>query len=122
MSQAPVISIVDDDESVRISLEGLIRSLGYRVRTYESAIAFLASEAPEPTDCVISDVQMPGLSGVELKEALMAKGVATPVILMTAFADEATRTRAERAGVVCFLRKPFSGDSLIGCLNTALKT
>lgn len=120
--QAPTISIVDDDESVRVSLEGLIRSLGYHVRAYDSAIAFLASDAPEAPDCVISDVQMPGMTGIELKEAMVAAGSSTPVILITAFADDAALARAKKAGVVCFLRKPFSGDNLVRCLNKALET
>lgn len=119
--QAPVISIIDDDESVRISLEGLIRSLGYRVRAYESAVAFLAADAGEPPACVISDLQMPGMSGIELKETLTAAGRATPVILISAFADDMARARAEKAGVTCFLSKPFSGDSLVRCLATALE-
>lgn len=120
MSAAPLISVVDDDASVRASLEGLIRSLGYRVASFESAAAFLESDARAETACVISDVQMPGMTGLELTQALVAVEGAPPVILMSAFAEDGARARAEQAGAVCFLQKPFSGDSLIGCLESAL--
>lgn len=116
----PLITVVDDDESVRVSLEGLIRSMGYEVRSFDCAQAFLDSTARAETACVISDVQMPGMSGIELKLALVAAGEVTPVILMTAFADDGARDRAEQAGAVGFLRKPFSGDSMISCLERAL--
>lgn len=120
MPQFPLIAVIDDDESVRVSLEGLIRSLGHAVACFDSARAYLDSDAAGETACVISDVQMPGMTGIELKEALNASGVKTPVILMSAFADDAARARGERAGVSCFLSKPFSGAKLIECLERAL--
>ncbi len=120
MSASPLICVIDDDDAVRVSLEGLLRSLGHRVRAFESATAFMASDARAQTDCVISDVQMPGMTGVEMKEALVAAGDKTPVILITAFADDTQRARAEKAGVTCFLPKPFTGERLIDCLNRAL--
>lgn len=80
----------------------------------------MASAARGRADCVISDLQMPGMTGVEMKEAMIAAGENTPVILITAFADDAQRLRAERAGVTCFLPKPFTGEKLIDCLNRAL--
>lgn len=120
MSVSPLISVVDDDASVRVSLEGLIRSLGYRVASFDCASAFLASETRGETACVISDVQMPGMTGFELAQTLRAEAATPPVILMSAFADEGARARADQAGAVCFLKKPFSGDSLIGCIERAL--
>ena len=120
MSPSPLICVIDDDDSVRVSLEGLLRSLGHRVRAFGSAAAFMASDARSQADCVISDLQMPGMTGVEMKEALVAAGETTPVILITAFADDAQRARAERAGVTCFLPKPFTGEKLIDCLTLAL--
>jgi FixJ family two-component response regulator len=120
LAASPLICVVDDDDSVRVSLEGLLRSLGHRVRTFDSALAFMASDARGEADCVISDLQMPGMTGVEMKEAMVAAGHYTPVILITAFADETQRTRAEKAGVTCFLPKPFTGEKLITCLNQAL--
>lgn len=120
MSPSPLICVVDDDDSVRVSLEGLLRSLGHRVEGFDSATAFMASAARGRADCVISDLQMPGMTGVEMKEAMIAAGENTPVILITAFADETQRLRAEKAGVTCFLPKPFTGEALIDCLNRAL--
>lgn len=120
MSPSPLICVVDDDDSVRVSLEGLLRSLGHRVEAFDSATAFMASAARGRADCVISDLQMPGMTGVEMKEAMIAAGEKTPVILITAFADDAQRVRAEKAGVTCFLPKPFTGEKLIDCLNRAL--
>jgi FixJ family two-component response regulator len=120
LTASPLICVVDDDDAVRISLEGLLRSLGHRVQTFGSAVAFLSSDARGLADCVISDLQMPGMTGIEMKEALVAGGSETPVILITAFADEAQRRRAEQAGVTCFLPKPFVGETLIDCLERAL--
>lgn len=118
MPHTPLISVVDDDASIRISLEALIRSLGYGVRTFESARAFLDAELP--TDCLISDVQMPGMTGFDLQEAMNRTDRPTPVILMTAFDDEKARARGLALGAVCFLRKPFSGEAIIACLESAL--
>jgi FixJ family two-component response regulator len=120
LSASPLICVIDDDDSVRVSLEGLLRSLGHRVRAFESATAFMVSTSRAEADCVISDVQMPGMTGVEMKEAMIAAGEKTPVILITAFADETQKLRAEKAGVTCFLPKPFTGQKLIDCLNRAL--
>ena len=120
MSPSSLICVVDDDASVRVSLEGLLRSLGHRVQAFDSATAFMASDARGVAACIISDLQMPGMTGVEMKEAMVAAGQKTPVILITAFADEAQKVRAERAGVTCFLPKPFTGEKLIDCLNRAL--
>ncbi len=117
----PVISVIDDDESVRVSLVGLVRSLGWKVRAFASAEAFLDSDARGASDCVISDVHMPGgIDGVALKEALVATGDKTPVILISAFADDQLHARAGKAGALCLLRKPFDGSRLIDCLNGAL--
>jgi FixJ family two-component response regulator len=120
VSASPLICVIDDDDSVRVSLEGLLRSLGHRVRAFDSATTFMASDARDEADCVISDLQMPGMTGVEMKEAMVAAGQKTPVILITAFADETQKLRAEKAGVTCFLPKPFTGERLIDCLNQAL--
>lgn len=120
MEHSCLIAVIDDDESVRTSVSGLVRSLGYSARTFASAAEFLGSGSDAESDCIISDVQMPGISGIELKEALMAAGSRTPVILMTAFASDAVQMRAAEAGAVCFLRKPFGASELIGCLEAAL--
>ena len=114
-----MISIVDDDESVRESTKALVRSLGYSARTFASAEEFLDSD-PDETSCLILDVQMKGLSGVELLEHLIAEGRYTPVIFITAFPDERIRNHALEAGAVGFLRKPFGDEKLTRCLDAAL--
>jgi FixJ family two-component response regulator len=116
-----VISIVDDDEAVRESTEGLVRSLGYLAATFSSAEEFLSSERLHHTSCLITDLQMPGLSGVELQRRLIAGGHHMPIIFITAFPEESVRARAMEAGAVCFMSKPYSEDRLIGCLDMALK-
>jgi len=121
LSAPPLIAVIDDDESIRVSLEGLVRSLGYKVCCFASAEAYLGSEARAASDCVISDVQRPGgMDGIELIEALAAAGDPVPVILITAFADTPIKGRAEKAGAAGFLKKPFDGAKLIDCLNEAL--
>jgi FixJ family two-component response regulator len=115
-----MISIVDDDESVREATKGLVRSLGYSATTFASAEAFLQSKWINDTRCVISDVQMPGLSGVDLQSRLIAQGNRTPIILVSAFSDERTRARALKAGAIGFLSKPFSEERLIEYLHAAL--
>lgn len=122
MTEQPLISVVDDDAGVRRSLDGLVRSLGYRVAMFESAEAFLESPCASTSRCVISDVQMPGgMSGIELAHALGTSDAATPVILISAFVDEKVKGLAKAAGAHCFLKKPFDGDVIIACLEKALQ-
>jgi len=118
---SPVISVVDDDASVRIATDNLLRSLGYSVHTFASANDFLRSAHFNDTSCVIADVQMPVMSGVELQAFLLAQGHRLPFIFITAFPEETIRERAMKAGAICFLRKPFDRLTLIKCLDTALK-
>ena len=117
---APLIAIVEDDESLRQAMVGLVRSLGYRVASYPTAEDFLAADMRERSNCVVTDIQMPGLSGIDLKERLVAAGVATPVIMVTARAEAAIEDRARASGAFCFLKKPFEAETLIGCLERAL--
>ena len=121
MRQVRVISIVDDDESVREATRGLVRSLGYLAFTFSSAEEFLSSDSVRKTSCLIADVQMPGLSGVELQQRLIAEGRRIPIIFVTAFPEESLRARVLKAGAFGFLSKPFEESSLIGCLDAALK-
>lgn len=120
MRSAPLISIVDDDESMRESTKGLVRSLGYQAAAFASAEEFLQSDSLDSTSCLIADVQMPGLSGIDLQRWLIDRGVQMPTIFITAFPEEATRVRAVKAGAVGYLGKPFSEESLLKCLDTAL--
>jgi FixJ family two-component response regulator len=121
LSNPPVISIVDDDRSVRAATYNLVRSLGYTVHTFASAEEFLRSPHLKDTSCVIADVQMPAMSGVELQSHLLAKGRRVPFIFITAFAVESARRQALKAGATCFLTKPFDGEALIKCLDAALE-
>jgi FixJ family two-component response regulator len=115
-----VISIIDDDYSVRSATDNLVRSLGYAVETFASAEEFLHSPHLNDTSCVIADVRMPAMSGLDLQSHLIATGRRFPFIFVTAFSVESDRARALRAGAICFLIKPFDGDALIKCLDVAL--
>ena len=113
------IAIVDDDEAVRVGLSSLLRSYGYAARAYDSARALLDGAALDQFHCVITDLQMPGMSGIELLEQLRRQGNAVPLILMTAFPEAALRQRALRGGACCFLSKPFDASQLLDCLRNA---
>jgi FixJ family two-component response regulator len=121
LSSPPVISIIDDDGSVRAATHNLVRSLGYVVHTFASAEEFLGSPHLNDTSCVIADVQMPTMSGLQLQAHLLAEGNRVPFIFITAFSVENARARAVKAGATCFLTKPFAGDALISCLDAALQ-
>jgi FixJ family two-component response regulator len=121
LPEAAVVSIVEDDAFVREATKGLVRSLGLTALTFESAEDFLQSGRIEDTSCVIADVQMPGLSGLELQSHLIAQGHRTPIIFITAFPEERLRTQALTTGAIGFLSKPFKEESLIDCIDTALK-
>ena len=116
-----VISVVDDDASIRVAANNLLRSRGYTVHTFASAEEFLQSPHLGETSCVIADIQMSAMSGLELPAALRAKGHNVPFIFITAFPDENIRARAMKAGAICFLAKPFAVPALIRCLETALE-
>jgi FixJ family two-component response regulator len=118
----PVISIVDDDEAVRLALRSLVRSLGYVSNVFASAEEFLESSYLNETSCLISDVQMPGMNGIELQCRLKRLDCRTPVILITAFPDERSRARALEAGAIGFMEKPFEGRAMIQLIETALRT
>jgi FixJ family two-component response regulator len=120
MRSAPLISIIDDDEAIREATKGLVRSLGYQAATFASAEEFLQSDSVGNTSCLITDVQMPGLSGIDLQRGLIARGVQMPTIFITAFPEERTRQRALTAGAFGYLGKPFSEQSLVSCLDKAL--
>jgi FixJ family two-component response regulator len=122
LSKLTLVAIVDDDKSVRATTDSLVRSLGYVVHTFASAEEFLRSNRLDEFACVIADVQMPGMSGVQLQDHLRAQGYRVPFIFFTAFPDERIRAQALAAGAICYLTKPFDGDSLIRFLQAALKT
>jgi FixJ family two-component response regulator len=115
-----VISVVDDDASMRVAADSLLRARGYIVSTFASAAEFLSSGQLDETSCVITDVRMPDMSGVELQTAVRNQGRSTPFIFITAFPEESARLRALHDGAVCFLSKPFDAPALIRCVEAAL--
>jgi FixJ family two-component response regulator len=115
-----VISIVDDDKSIRQAMRSLVSSLGFEAQTFGSAEEYLGSPRAGRTSCLISDVQLPNMSGIELHEHLRALGQQTPVIFITGFPDRRVAARARGAGVIGVLTKPFDGRTLIGCIEAAL--
>jgi FixJ family two-component response regulator len=121
LEKTPVISIVDDDEAVRLALRSLVRSLGYVSNVFASAEEFLESSHLNETSCLISDVQMPGMNGIELQNRLKILDRSTPVIFVTAFPDERIRARAFEAGAIGFLEKPFEGRVMIQLIEMALR-
>ena|SRR5580698_4086626 len=117
-----LISIIDDDESIREGVAGLMRWLGLRVNTFSSAVEFLGSSALLDGSCIIADVQMPYMTGIELHGQLRKLGYNIPTILITAYPDEQSRARAFADGVTCYLSKPFDANALIECVRSALET
>jgi len=122
MPKASLVSIVEDDRSFRESMRRLMRSLGYSVEAFPSAADFLASPRLAETACLIADVHMPAMTGVELYRHLMDAGYAIPTILVTAYLDDGVRARALKDGVVCYLRKPIDENDLLRCLRVALQS
>jgi FixJ family two-component response regulator len=116
-----MIAIVDNDEAVRVATRHLVRALGFETEAFASAEEFLRSSSAAKWSCVISDVNMPGLSGVELQRSLAAEGRGVLFIFITAFPDQAIQDRALKAGAVGFLSKPFASRDLIECLEPVLR-
>jgi FixJ family two-component response regulator len=120
LTKSIVVAIVDDDESARDGLMTLMESCGYSAKTFESGESFLSSSRLSDTDCLVADIHMPGMSGLELYSRLVASGQAIPTILITARDDERTRARALQAGVLCYLPKPCDETELLSCIESAL--
>jgi FixJ family two-component response regulator len=117
-----LVSVVEDDRYFRESMRRLMRSLGYNVEAFSSAADFLASPRLIETTCLIADVHMPAMTGVELYRHLIEAGYTIPTILVTAYPDDVDRARALNDGVVCYLRKPVDEQHLIRCLRAALES
>lgn len=122
MQNAPIISIIDDDDSMRCALKSLVSSLGLDAYTFGSAEEFLQSPHLDDTSCLITDLQMPGLNGVELQKLLLAQGRRMPIIFVTAFCEERMRARAIEGGALGFLSKPFESQTLIKLIGKAIET
>lgn len=121
MSQPPLIAIVDDDHAIREALDDMIQSCGYRSRLFETAEDFLAAKDRHQIDCMLLDVKMPGLTGLELQSILNTETVRPPIIFMTSYHDERTRALALDGGALAFLGKPVDFESLIIAMERALQ-
>jgi FixJ family two-component response regulator len=120
-NNTPIVSIIDDDQGVRHAVQRLIRSRGFVTRAFASAEEFLQSPSLHETVCVITDIQMPGMTGMELHDFMLKQGPRLPVIFLTAFPDERIEKRALAAGALGFLTKPFDAKALISLVNAALQ-
>ena len=117
MNPIPTIVIVDDDEDVRLSTESLMRSIGCRAAAYGTPHEALSSPTLGQADCLITDLQLPGMNGLDLQACLRRRGIDIPVIVITAFPDDRLRRRSKEVGVFDFLEEPFAGDRLIDSIN-----
>jgi FixJ family two-component response regulator len=120
--KSKLVAIVDDDDSVRIALEGLLKSAGLTARAFESAEEFVKSGLQRETACLISDIRMPGMSGLELQAKLNAEHCSIPIVFITAHGDAKMRMQALRAGAVEFLAKPFDDEALLDSIRAALQS
>lgn len=120
MSVNLLISIVDDDESAREAIAGLVRALGFTATAFQSGADFLKSSHLLRTACLIADMRMPGMTGLELFSHLIAVGTPIPTVLVTAYPDKVARTRALKAGIRCYLAKPLEPDALLACILSAI--
>jgi FixJ family two-component response regulator len=117
----PIIAIIDDDEIAREATLNLVQSLGYQTSTFASAEEFFQSERIHDVACIISDLHMPGLSGIDLQDRLIAHDYRIPIIFITGHPDDGARARAMKAGAVGFMSKPYNVELLVGCLREASK-
>jgi FixJ family two-component response regulator len=120
MSEGPLIAIVDDDESIRNAAQDLLKAAGFSTATFEDAESFLGSATRASAACLVADMRMPGMTGLELYLKLVSLGTSIPTIIITAHPDERMQARAREAGITCFLGKPFAPDELLECVRAAL--
>jgi FixJ family two-component response regulator len=120
MPEGPLIAIVDDDGSIRNAMQDLLRAAGFTTSTFANASAFLESPDRALAQCLVADMRMPGMTGLELHEHLAASGTALPTVIVTAHPGELTLERLRKADVTCFLTKPFGPDELLECVRKAL--
>ena len=120
MAAKPLVAIVDDDKSIRNGTRDLLKAAGFSTALFDDAESFLASASRATAACLVADMRMRGMTGLELYQALAADGGRIPTVLITAHPDEATQSRAREAGISCYLSKPFAPDDLLGCVREAL--
>lgn len=116
----PLVAIVDDDKSIRVAVSNLLQSAGWSTAAFDDARSFLGSAHRQRAACIVADVRMPGITGFEMHEELVASGQGIPTVLITAYPDDSVRARAREAGIVCCLSKPFAPDELLDCVRAAL--
>ena len=121
MRSNPTVAIVDDDESVRDTTKDLLDSAGLSAATFDSAESFLQSKGTCAIQCLVTDMRMPGMTGLELYGHLAAAGTPIPTVLISAYSDERALVRALESGVMCFLTKPFRAEDLLACIQTAMR-
>lgn len=122
MTERSLVAIVDDDESIRRATRSFLRAAGYDIAAFGDAESFLRSGSRASTACLVADMRMPGMSGLDLCETLIAKGEAIPTVLITAYSEDVTQARARKAGINCCLIKPFVPEQLLECIREALAT
>ena len=120
MREGPLVAIVDDDKSIRIATESLLRSAGFSTATFEDAESFLGSASRAGAVCVVADMRMPRMTGLEMYRELVASGHVIPTVIITAHPEELTQARVREAGITCYLTKPFTPDELLECVHEAL--
>ena len=120
MPEGPLIAVVDDDRSIRNAMQDLLNAAGFATFTFENAKSFLGSSVRASVACLVADMRMPGMTGLELHEHLATSGNGIPTVIITAHPGELTRERAREAGITCFLTKPFTPDELLECVRKAL--
>ena len=120
MSEGPLISVVDDDMSIRNATQDLLRAAGFCTAAFSNATSFLDSPSRASTACLVADMRMPGMTGLELHEHLVASGAGIPTVIITAHPGELPRHRVRESGVTCFLIKPFAPDELLECVRKAV--
>ena len=120
MLESPLVVIVDDDKSIRNATQDLLKSAGFSTAAFEDAESFLGSASRASAACLVADMRMPGMSGVELYQALVASGHGIPTVIITAHPEEVTQARGRAAGLTCYLIKPFTPDELLDCVHEAL--
>jgi FixJ family two-component response regulator len=120
MPETPLVAIVDDDKSIRNATQDLLKAAGFSTATFADAESFLGSASRASAACVVADMRMPGRSGLELYQELVASGRGIPTVIITAHPQELTQARAREAGITCYLTKPFAPDDLIECVREAV--
>ena len=120
MSERPLVAVVDDDPSIRKATQDLLKAAGYAPVTFEDAESFLAWTGRASAACVVADMRMPGMTGLQMYQALVATGHGIPTVIVTAHPEDVAQARAREAGITCYLIKPFAPDELLECVQEAL--